>query len=102
MMTRTSNLTQEALRIADSGVEYADTLRSLVHALEDEYTAGYDDGYDSGYSDALRDETELEKRAGRPAPTEAERRIAARIVVEGNKATRTKTPKWILELATKA
>jgi hypothetical protein len=47
-------------------------------------------------SDAL---TELEKRAGRPAPTEAERRIAARIVVEGNKATRTKTPKWILELA---
>jgi len=45
---------------------------------------------------------ELEKRAGRPAPTEAERRIAARIVVEGNKATRTKTPKWILELAKSA
>lgn len=45
---------------------------------------------------------ELEKLAGRRAPTEAERRIAARIVVEGNKATRTKTPQWILDLANSA
>ncbi|WP_171010994.1 MULTISPECIES: hypothetical protein [unclassified Microbacterium] len=42
---------------------------------------------------------ELERRAGRPAPTEAERRIAARIVVRGNKARRVPTPQWIIDLA---
>lgn len=43
--------------------------------------------------------TELEKRAGRSAPTEAERRIAARVVVKANKVRRVETPKWVKALA---
>lgn len=39
------------------------------------------------------------KSEGRRAPSEAERRIAAQIVVEGDKATRTRTPDWIRKLA---
>lgn len=43
--------------------------------------------------------TELEKRAGRPVPSQTERKIAARIVVTGDKARGVKTPQWIVDLA---
>lgn len=43
--------------------------------------------------------TQLEKVAGRPAPSEAERRIAARVVVRANKARKVQTPQWIKDLA---
>lgn len=42
---------------------------------------------------------ELEERAGRRAPTENERRLAARIIVNGDKARGVKTPQWIVDLA---
>lgn len=43
--------------------------------------------------------TELEKIAGRRAPSETERRIAARVVVRANKARKISTPAWVVALA---
>jgi hypothetical protein len=42
---------------------------------------------------------ELERRAGRRAPSEAERRIAARVVVKANKARKVPTPAWVKALS---
>ncbi len=65
-------LIQDALRIANKGVqindghqymvpahdlvEYAETIKALVVALDDEWRAGHDAGYDLGYSDARGNE----------------------------------------------
>lgn len=46
----------------------------------------------------MKDE-EYRAKYGRLPPTQAERRIAARIVVVGNRALRKKTPEWIRKLA---
>ena len=43
--------------------------------------------------------TELEQRAGRRAPSEAERRIAARVVVKANEASKVPTPAWVKALS---
>lgn len=42
---------------------------------------------------------ERERIAGRPAPTEAERKLAARIRVRADKARKAQTPEWIKALA---
>lgn len=47
-------------------------------------------------------QAELERIAGRRRPSEAERRIAARIVVAGNRAAKRPTPEWIQRLAKSA
>lgn len=73
-MSETKNLIQDALRIATKGVqindghryrvpahdlvEYAETIKALVVALENEWVSGYDNGYDAGYADAVRDENQ--------------------------------------------
>ncbi len=46
--------------------------------------------------------SELEKKAGRSRPTEAERRIAAKIRVQADKKRKVETPQWIVDLAAKA
>ncbi len=45
--------------------------------------------------------TELEKRAGRSRPSEAERKLAAKIRVRADKKRKVDTPAWIVELAAK-
>lgn len=50
------------------------------------------------YPGLMKDE-EYRAKYGRLPPTQAERRIAARIVVVGNRALRKKTPEWIRKLA---
>jgi hypothetical protein len=45
--------------------------------------------------------TALERAAGRKAPSEAERRIAARVVVKARRALRQPIPLWLLTLAQK-
>jgi hypothetical protein len=46
--------------------------------------------------------TELEKRAGRSRPSEAERKLAAKVRVRADKRRKVQTPAWILKLASKA
>lgn len=43
--------------------------------------------------------TEFEERTGRRVPSEAERRIAARIRVNADRALKVETPQWIKDLA---
>lgn len=45
--------------------------------------------------------TELEKRAGRSRPSEAERKLAAKIRVRADKKRKVDTPAWIVALAAK-
>lgn len=42
---------------------------------------------------------DFEERTGRPAPTDAERRLAAEIRVRADKRRKAQTPKWIQKLA---
>ena len=46
--------------------------------------------------------TELEKKAGRSRPSEAERKLAAKIRVNADKKRKAETPAWIRKLASKA
>ena len=41
----------------------------------------------------------FEERTGRPAPTDAERRLAAQIRVRADKRRKVATPQWIQKLA---
>lgn len=50
------------------------------------------------YPGHVNDE-EYRAKYGRLPPTQAERRIAARIVVRGDRAVGKKTPEWIRKLA---
>ncbi|SEB55458.1 hypothetical protein SAMN04489806_1090 [Paramicrobacterium humi] len=43
--------------------------------------------------------SQSENRSGRRVPTEAERRIAARIRVNADQARKVDTPQWIKDLA---
>ena len=42
---------------------------------------------------------ELEKKTGRPAPTPAERQLAAKVRVRADEKRKVSTPKWIRDLA---
>jgi hypothetical protein len=46
--------------------------------------------------------TPIEKKAGRPAPTSVERRMAAQVRVSADKRRKVDTPAWIRQLAQNA